>query len=149
MNEELQSTNEELETINDELRLRTDDLNAVNAYLDSILTSLRSGVVVIDRDQNVRLWNARAEDMWGLRDDEVVGRSLFGLDFGLPVEKLRKAIKTTVERDGGHEEMTLPAVNRRGRSIDCRITLTRLISDKSGPMGVIMFMEELASDSTP
>jgi hypothetical protein len=43
MNEELQSTNEELQTINDELRLRTTELNQANAFLNSILGSLKAG----------------------------------------------------------------------------------------------------------
>ena len=146
MNEELQSTNEELETINEELRRRTDELNSVNAYMDSILASLRDGVVVVDKNQNIRLWNTRAEDLWGLRYDEVVGRSLFGLDIGLPVEQLRKPLKTVAEEDGGHGEVIVPAVNRRGRNIDLRINLTRLVSTEKTPMGIIMFMEEMASD---
>jgi two-component system, chemotaxis family, CheB/CheR fusion protein len=149
MNEELQSTNEELETINEELRRRTDDLNSVNVYMDSIMASLRYGVVVTDTNQNIRLWNPRAEDLWGLRYEEVVGRSLFGLDIGLPVEKLRKPIKATMERDGGHEETTLSAINRRGRQIDCRVNLTRLLGSDRTPMGVIMFMEEIPNDSRP
>ncbi len=40
MNEELQSTNEELQTTNTEVRQRSDELNNVNAFLESILTSL-------------------------------------------------------------------------------------------------------------
>ena len=64
MNEELQSTNEELQTANVELRHRTDDLNRANSFLDSILTSLRIGVVVVDRNLSVQIWNRRAEDLW-------------------------------------------------------------------------------------
>jgi PAS domain-containing protein len=73
MNEELQSTNEELQTINEELRQRSDDLNGANGFLESILTGVRSGVVVVDRELHVIAWNHRAEDMWGLRADEVRG----------------------------------------------------------------------------
>ena len=65
MNEELQSTNEELETINDELRERTTELNQVNDFLETILTSLSIGVAVLDHQQRVRVWNNRAEDLWG------------------------------------------------------------------------------------
>jgi two-component system, chemotaxis family, CheB/CheR fusion protein len=46
-NEELQSTNEELQTINEELRPRSDDLTRSNAFLESVLTGVRSGVVVL------------------------------------------------------------------------------------------------------
>src|SRR5437667_180926 len=85
MNEELQSTNEELNTINEELRERTDELNRSNAFLNSILSSLRGGVVVVDRNNNVLIWNYMAEDLWGLRAEEIKGQSLMDLDIGLPV----------------------------------------------------------------
>ena len=49
MNEELQSTNEELETMNDELRQRTFELNEVNAFLETILTTIGLAVAVLDR----------------------------------------------------------------------------------------------------
>ena len=32
-----------------------------------------AGVVVIDNDMRVLAWNAKAQDLWGLRSDEVVG----------------------------------------------------------------------------
>jgi two-component system CheB/CheR fusion protein len=65
--EELQSTNDELRTINDELRDRTTELHNVNAFMEAILTSLRAGVAVVNREMHVRMWNRRAEDLWGLR----------------------------------------------------------------------------------
>jgi len=71
MNQELQSTNEELETTNRELSQRTDELDRANAFLRSILTSLDSGVVVLDREMRVQEWNRATEDLWGLRDGEV------------------------------------------------------------------------------
>src|SRR5882762_7322875 len=71
MNEELQSTNEELETTNTELRLRSDELNTANAFLASILTGLEMAVVVVDPKLQVLAWNHRAEDLWGLRANEV------------------------------------------------------------------------------
>src|SRR5207247_1276232 len=74
MNEELQSTNEELETLNDELRQRTFELNDVNAFLETILTSLGIAVVVLNPAQQVRIWNEHSERMWGLRSDGVEGQ---------------------------------------------------------------------------
>src|SRR5262249_42643993 len=88
MNEELQSSNEELETVNQELRERTDETVRTNSFLTSILGSLRAGVVVIDRNLKVAIWNRRSEDLWGLRSDEAVGQPFLGLDIGLPTENL-------------------------------------------------------------
>src|SRR5207253_1030736 len=111
MNEELQSTNEELETVNEELRQRGEGLNTVNAFLESILTSLRGGVVVVDADLKILVWNDHAEVLWGLRPDEVVGRHLLGLDLGLPVERLKQPIRECLSGDRHFIEVELEATN--------------------------------------
>ena len=73
-NEELRSTNEELQSINEEFRIRTQDLGRLNLYFESILTSLHSAVVVLDRDLHVQVWSSRAQEMWGLRSEEVTSQ---------------------------------------------------------------------------
>lgn len=94
MNEELYSTNAELETINDELRIRTGQLDQSTSFFESVMESIRVGVIVLDSDLTIESWNWLAEDMWGLRSDEVRGKNMFTLDFGLPVDQLRKTIAT-------------------------------------------------------
>jgi two-component system CheB/CheR fusion protein len=141
MNEELQSMNEELEASNDELRHRGDELNDLNAFLEGVFASLRGGVVVVDRNQHVLVWNARAEETWGLRAEEVVGKGFLGLDIGLPVEQLAGVIRGALHgvTDG---EVVVNATNRRGRVMRCRVTSSPLPSANGLPRGVILVMEE-------
>jgi two-component system, chemotaxis family, CheB/CheR fusion protein len=138
MNEELQSTNEELETMNDELQQRTDELNEMNAFLQSILGSLRAAVVVVDTNLQVTGWNDAAFELWGLRHEEALGRHLMNLDIGLPVEQLHKPVRELISGDG-QPEITLQAVNRRGRSVTCRIELVPL-DGTNGVRGAIMMV---------
>lgn len=145
MNEELQSTNEELQTINDELRQRSDELNEVNAFLESILTSLRGGVVVLDRDLGILIWNHQSENLWGLRSDEVRGKHLLNLDIGLPVEQLKVPIRAILSGEAESSETIVDATNRRGRKISCRVTVTPLLhtEPEQGIRGTILVMDEL------
>ena len=141
MNEELQSTNEELQTINDELRVRSDELNEANAFLASVFASLRAGVAVLDRDLRVLVWNDEAENLWGLRADEVNGQPFGALDIGLPVTRLVPALRENLEGGGRGMEFTVPAVNRRGRHMQTRITAVPLAGrDAEPPRGVIVLM---------
>jgi len=149
MNEELQSTNEELQTINEELRERSDDLNRSNSFLESVLTSVRSGVVVLDRELAVIAWNHRAEDLWGLRSEEVRGQNFLNLDIGLPTDQLRAGIRTAFNGDGGFSEAVVPATNRRGKAIACRVTATPLLGVGKEVRGVILMMEEQAAAGRP
>src|SRR5205814_1702517 len=127
MNEELQSTNEELSTINDELQMRTDELNATNAFLESILRSLGSAVIVLDRKFEVERWNQQARELWGLIEDEVRGTHFLNLDIGLPVDELRGPILdvghnrevkmsiTLMPRDRGNVAAEVVASHNDGR----------------------------------
>ena len=142
MNEEMQSTNEELETMNDELRRRTEELDRLNIFLESIIGSLRAAVVVLDDQLNIYIWNRVAEDMWGLRADEVEGRSLFTLDIGLEVEALKAPVRASLSGSES-EEVTLEALNRRGRTFSCRVTCTSFDALDRDLRGVILLMEEV------
>ncbi|OLB64432.1 MAG: chemotaxis protein CheR [Actinobacteria bacterium 13_2_20CM_2_72_6] len=141
MNEELQSTNDELQAINDELRERTVELDNANAFLEAILTSLRAGVAVINRDLHVRVWNRRAEDLWGLRRDEAVGQHFLNLDIGLPTDQLRPMIRQVLAGDSGTQEVHLLAVNRRGRTVEVRVVGAPLARDGGDAMGAILVMD--------
>lgn len=145
MNEELQSTNEELEAINTELRSRTSELNEVNSFLESILTSLRVGVVVVDPDFRVQIWNGKSVELWGLRPDEVVGSNFLNLDIGLPVDQLRGTIRACISGETETIRVTLRATNRVGKQIDCTVTCMPLTGSDRQIHGAIMLMEGLAT----
>jgi len=143
MNEELQSTNGELQTINVEMRERTVELDRLNAFMETVLTSLRAAVVVVDGDLHVQIWNNRAEDLWGLRADEVVGRRLLSLDIGLPVGEIAAALRHAADGDSRGEELVLTALNRRGRTIECRVTVSPLVAGGAS-RGAVVLIEEVA-----
>ena len=148
MNEELQSSNEELQTINEELHLRSEELNRVNAFLELILTSMRSGVVVLDSELHVQIWNHKDEDLWGLRSDEVQGQHFLNLDIGLPVEQLRQPLRACLAGEAKSVTLTLKATNRRGKAIQCEVTCSTLISPEKRAQGVVVLLEELNEQGT-
>jgi two-component system, chemotaxis family, CheB/CheR fusion protein len=143
MNEELQSTNEELQTINAELQQRTGELNEANAFVSSIFASLSLGVIAIDRQFNILTWNHAAEDLWGLREEEVQGQSLLSLDIGLPVEQLKEPVLNCLKGNTARQEMVLQARTRRGRDIQCRISISALKGIEVQQRGAILLMEEI------
>ena len=143
MNEELQSTNEELEAINDEVRQRGEDLNQANRFLESVLRSLRSGVAVVDRELRLLAWSRHAEELWGLRNDEVSGQHLLNLDLGLPLQRLRPALKACLNGNTSQTQVTLEAINRRGKKIICQVTCSPLLGPDTTVAGAIIVMDEV------
>ncbi|AFZ59564.1 PAS domain S-box protein [Anabaena cylindrica FACHB-243] len=141
MNEELQSANEELQTINYELSQRTLELNHTNVFLISILRSLQTGIVVINKNFYIVIWNHLVEELWGLRNGEVINKSFFGLDIGLPTEQLRSSICDAISGTKHFQEMILDATNRRGKQIKCYLALTPLIDKEIE--GVVLMMADI------
>ena len=146
INEELQSTNEELTTINDELRRRGDELNDVNDFMQAVFASLGGGVAVLDSELRVEVWNDRAVDLWGVREDEVRGMHFMMLDIGLPVQTLARSVRACLAGESEMETATVAAINRRGKSITCSVTCTPMRRAGSDQVrGVIVVMEEVES----
>jgi two-component system CheB/CheR fusion protein len=137
----LQSSNDELQSVNQELHVSSAHIDRANAFLEGILTGLHQGVVVLDRSATVQVWNRWAEDLWGLRADEVKGEAFDELDIGLPVRKLRSSIRSCLEGRGDGRAHVLASRNRKGQSIRCRVLCTPLSLDGTVD-GVIMIMEE-------
>lgn len=109
--------------------------------MESVLTSLQLGMVVLDNRLSVQLWNGRAEELWGLRSEEAIGYFFFDLDIGLPVDQLRGLIRACQTGNSEEQIVVLNAVNRRGKNIRCRVICTQLIVENQ-PQGVILLMDE-------
>ena len=144
-NEELQSTNSELESMNEELATRTLAMDNLNSFLESILGSFRVAVLVVDQELRVLEWNPKAEDLWGLRRDEVLGKHLLNLDIGLPLDLLTQPLRNTLA--GEAQELSLEATNRRGRPIEVRVLLTPLTSGSETAEGAIVLIEDRPTDA--
>lgn len=139
MNEELQSMNDELQFSNEALRDRQDELDHLNDFMSSVLGSMNSGVAVVDSTMKVLAWNARAEDLWGVRTDEAIGSHLFDLDIGLPLDSLRQPIREQLDSEPPESaSTTMKAVNRRGRAIEVKVTLTHLEQQTASPAAMLV-----------
>jgi two-component system, chemotaxis family, CheB/CheR fusion protein len=140
MNEELQSTNDELEAMNDEQAGRATELDKANMFLEGILSSLGAGVIVLDRDGVVQVWNANSEDLWGLRSDEVEGQPLEALDTGLPVDALKEPLRRVLVGGDAVDE-TLDATTRRGKPVRCRVRARPLRRADGSAYGALLVTE--------
>jgi two-component system, chemotaxis family, CheB/CheR fusion protein len=145
MNEELQSANDELQSTNEELRDRTIEITDLNAFMESILGSVGAAMIVLDRDLIVQVWTRQAHELWGLRADETVGQHLLNLDSGLPTAELHPWLRAVIT---GQQPAVLGrrmwAVNRRGRHVHLRVTVTALQTNSDHPAGALILMEDVS-----
>jgi two-component system CheB/CheR fusion protein len=146
VNEELRSANEELQVTNDRLRWQEGELGHANAFLNAILGTLQVGVAVCAPDLTVRVWNDLAAELWGMRGDEVIGKSFATLDIGLPVRSLIEPINACLASSGSaSREILVEAINRRGRTLVCRVLITPLTTDAGIGRGVCILMEDASA----
>ncbi|MBD0860374.1 PAS domain S-box protein [Gordonia sp. zg691] len=158
-NEELQSTNEELETMNEELQSTNDELQAINStlgertvelsdareFFDSIINSAEIGIIVVDRDMRITVWNLASEEMWGVSAAETTGQPLLGLDIGLPTEDLRPMVGNAFVDPSYTDSRELDAINRRGRTVRIRIRCSPFRSRNHAIRGAMLVVESVES----
>jgi two-component system CheB/CheR fusion protein len=165
-NEELQSANEELETTNEELRSSNEELEATNIELRSagdtlehmnvslleandelnrfstlhrhVMDNFPSAVIVLDSHLLIQEWNRAATDLWGLREDEVLGEPLFGLEFGLPLEALQEPVRACRSPGAATVTLDLEATNRLGRRVTCRVAVVPATGNDVPPSAMLL-----------
>ena len=141
MNEELQSTNDEFQYVNEQLQLRSGEVTDLNTFMLSILGSLSSAVIVVDRELVIEVWTRQAQELWGLREEEAVGQHLLNVDSGLPGVELLPYVKAAVTGLQAQAGADFAVVNRRGRTVDLHITVSSLTNSAGDTTGAILVMQ--------
>ena len=97
------------------------------------------------RSSRIRVWNRRAEDLWGIRKDEAVGLPFLGLDIGLPVADLAEPIRNVMSGQQLTVVKTITSTTRKGKSIQCQVSVVPLAAIDQHTAGVILLMDEPTS----
>jgi two-component system CheB/CheR fusion protein len=116
--EELQSVNEELTTVNQELKLKIDALGLANNDLQNFINSTDIATIFLDRALRVKLFTARARDIFNLLATDV-GQPLTDITNVLKETKLHDNVRLVLER--------LQTVERDVETTDGRAFLMRIL----------------------
>ncbi|UEM02377.1 PAS domain S-box protein [Skermanella rosea] len=142
-NEELRSTNEELETTNEEMRRQSEETAEYRLYSEAVLRSMDNGIIVLDCDLRVKSWNRWNENTWGLRSEEVIGQRLGSLDIGLPLFKLNAEMRQVLDQREAVESIEFKAIDRRGRTLDCRFRILPLAYGTNDLRGLVLLIDDV------
>lgn len=92
--EEVESTNEELMTINQELQVRNDQLSEAYEYADSIFSTIRESLIVLDKDLRIRNANKTFYQTFLVNEQETEGAYIYDLGNGQwNIPELRKLLE--------------------------------------------------------
>ncbi len=98
-NEELQASNEELTTLNDELRLKSLEAAQLGTTLGNIQNSIRTALVVVDREGKINRFNGLAVRIFGIMDGDI-GQHLYGVPCHLDLPRLREQVSGVIAQGG-------------------------------------------------
>jgi two-component system CheB/CheR fusion protein len=160
-NEELRSSNEELETTNLDLKVSTEAVEQLNTTLveanrelmrfsglhRQVMDSLPAAVIVLTSHLLIEEWNRAAAGLWGLEEAEVLGEPFFGVDFGLPLERLQDPVRACRAPGALPVALVLEAVNAAGETFTCRVQV--LPTSGGQPETAAMLIMEVVSDAAP
>ena len=174
-NEELQSANEELETTNEELKSSNDELemtylelkstsdavarlneSLVDANLElrrfsslhrEVMDHFPSAIIVLNSQLLVEEWNLAASELWGLREDDVVGEPFFALEFGLALGTLQEAVRASRSAGAAPSSLEVPATDRSGLPFVCRVRVMPIAGHE--PETSAMLVMDRVGDTAP
>ena len=79
--EEVQTSNEELIVVNQELLDRNEQLNISRLYAESILTTIKEPLIILNKELNVRSANRAFYEKFQVKEDETEGKLFFELGY--------------------------------------------------------------------
>ncbi len=132
----------ELEDTNRQLQDRNRELDRVNRYLEDILSSIESGVIAVDLEGRITIFNRIAEDMTGYLADELIGKNYNDFFTG-EMEDQAPLMQTMFSGAAIHGvEREIPL--RDGGTIPIKCSSTWITSTAGERIGVVETFEDIS-----
>jgi len=125
------------------MELKTTALSSVKNYMSNILDSMADGIIAVDNERRVTLFNKRAEQMFGIPSARAVGNTLEGIFDQRVVRSLRGMIDNAFKgRLMGEMELEYPTPLRGNLPIGVRASLLR--DEVDTIIGLILVCRDLS-----
>jgi PAS domain S-box-containing protein len=125
-----------------ERKLLEEELERRRLFSESIISSIKSAVIVTDRKHNVTEWNPAAEKLWGIRRKNSLGKDFFVLDVGGKAEGLKENMEKVMET--GHPfRVEGLRYHRNGEERYLDIVYVPLIDEKGEIQGVVSIADDV------
>jgi two-component system nitrogen regulation sensor histidine kinase NtrY len=143
MTGDLKAMKGSLEEANASLRQTYEELRRRTQFIETILDSISTGVVVIDRHGRIAMINKVAERLLGIPTDQAVGRLYREVMEEEHYEAIRGVYREAGEASGGQVERQVE-LRVKGRKVAFRVSLTALRDDAGEYMGLVAAFDDLS-----
>ena len=141
LQKKIENLSEQLEHKNSELELKISESDTIKTFLNSILESIHTGVIVLDNTGIITIFNKAAEDITRFRKEEVIGRNYKDV---FPEQNIRNktALYTlTTSKEIFHQHRVV-TVDEKKKDIEFS---TAVVKDKSGtPLGIVEAINDVS-----
>jgi two-component system nitrogen regulation sensor histidine kinase NtrY len=143
MTADLKEMKRRLEEANLSLTSTFEELRRRNQFIETILTNISTGVIVIDRHSRVAMINKVAERMLGIKTEKVLGKPYKEVIREEHFEAIRSLSREIGMAEAGQVErqVDLPI---EGKKISLRVSVTALQDDMGGYLGLVVAFDDLS-----
>jgi len=142
LEEKFEDLNLKLERTNRELRQSLAEKDKISNYLNNILGSLTSGVVTINMDGEITLFNRAAEEILDYRTDEVLGRK-YGEIMGKEVKE-KMTLPFTLKSKRSHINEEKEVFTKGGKRIPLGFSTSLLADGDNNILGAVEVFFDLS-----
>lgn len=118
--------------------------NYYRQYLDNILKSLASGILVTDRKGRITIFNDSAENITGLSKEEYLGQDIETTFKKLKLN-LTRMTKKIITREAKSISIERTIVNVRGDKIPISLFISPVLDDNSEVIGIIFLFNDMSN----
>jgi two-component system, sporulation sensor kinase E len=130
----------------DQLRMHSEESRRVRVFFQNIVQDAGEAIIGLDKDDVICAWNRSAEEIYGYRADEILGRSvncLFPADLLASEEPAR--IRELVKSKGFMRNLEARRVRKDGSIIDVRITRSVLKDEHGSVIGSSAIVSDITA----
>ncbi len=127
-----------------QLHVKADELQRLREFSENILESLNDGLAVVNRDDRIVRWNRRLEELYGVRHEDAVARSLDEIFEPAFLEVLRSARRESPE-GAAFYRVPLATRHERSRRVLVNVATTPLRDSEGAIAGTIVIVEDISA----
>jgi PAS domain S-box-containing protein len=135
----------ELEVLEVERNRTEEALRKANTFLKNILDSSSSiSILSTDLEGNVLFWNTGAENMFGYKADEMVGREKIDILYsGDETNKVTKELSASLLKDREGKSCEIKERTKNGRELCIHLTLSPRFDENGEIVGILGIGEDI------
>lgn len=124
------------------LKAKEDDITKLEALNDWIIRSMTTGLISLDGQDRIILFNPAAENIFGIKSENVIGTKI-GDAFPFLKEYLDRSIEDNEYSGIKHDIIDLQYQGREGKKIYLRFFISPLMIPESDWKGQILFFQDV------